>query len=436
MTIKPTLIGSLAIPGDKSISHRALMFSALSMGQNRITGLSPAEDCRSTIRCLEQLGVHFERRVANGADSAVWLVNSPGIAALKGPRGILDAGNSGTTMRLLSGLVAGRKFESRFDGDDSLRQRPMARVLKPLQEMGAKVSFETNQGRAPFLISGGALEGKHFDLEVASAQVETAILLAGLQAEGETSVKLPVVVRDHTQRMFEFVGVPFTRKPNGETAVRRLENHLPPFQISVPGDISSCAFIMVAAACLPGSNVLLPNIGFNEGRTLIVDVLKRMGANISILERRTVCGEPVADMRIIGDQQLKGTHISGDEVAQGVDELPILALAGALCHGEFIVQGAEELRHKESDRLALICANLRSAGVDIEEFNDGFRIAGKSKLEGGSKWATKLDHRMAMTGLVGNLLAEHKLDIEETDSASISYPDFEKDLHRLLESEK
>jgi len=235
--------------------------------------------------------------------------------------------------------------------------------------------------------------------------------------------------------MFEFIGVPFARISDRETSISRLQNSVPPYELSVPGDISSAAFFMVAAACLPGSDVRLKNIGFNEGRTLIVDVLERMGANISILDRRTICGEPVADIRIIGDQRLKGTTISGDEVAQGVDELPILALAGTLCDGEFTVRGAEELRHKESDRLALICSNLRSAGAEIEELTDGFRISGAPMLKGGAQWSTKLDHRMAMTGLVGSLLAEQKLSIEETASAAISYPDFEKDLRRLLASE-
>jgi 3-phosphoshikimate 1-carboxyvinyltransferase len=433
MAVKTKLRGVLAVPGDKSISHRALIFSALSQGTNKVYQLSPAEDCMSSMRCLTSLGLKFtkieDEKNSNGLS---WQVVSPGLDGLKAPQETLDAGNSGTTIRLLSGLLAGRNFESRFDGDESLRGRPMARVLDHLKAMGAEISFETHAGRAPFTVKGKQLTGQNFKLKVASAQVETALLLAGLQAKGKTSVKLPTLARDHTLRMFKHIGVPFTRGVDGTTTVERLEKSVGEFEIHVPGDISSAAFFMVAAACLEGSDITLQSVGVSPGRTLVIDVLKRMGSDLTVLNEREVCGEKIADIRIVGGKRLKGTTISGDEIAQGVDEIPILALAGAVCDGEFTVKGASELRHKESDRLALITKNFSSAGCDVEEFEDGFTIKGKPSIAGGSYWATALDHRLAMAGQVASLVFENELELEETASAGISYPDFTADLKSLL----
>lgn len=434
MAVKGKLEGSLAVPGDKSISHRALIFSALTRGVNKIHHLSPAEDCQSSMQCLNQLGLQFER-IENGAAAKIsssWLVTSPGLEELKPPTDTLYAGNSGTTIRLLSGLLAGRSFDSRFDGDASLRSRPMARVLDHLKSMGAAVSFEQQDGRAPFTIQGQKLSGRHFELKVASAQVETALLLAGLQAEGKTSIKLPTLARDHTVRMFRFIGVPFSREKDGGTSVEALQQPVQPFEIQVPGDISSAAFFMVGAACLLGSNLLLEKVGISPGRTLVIDVLRRMGGNISLLNEREVCGEQIADIRIIGDKRLTGTVIESEEIAQGVDEIPILALAGAVCDGTLTVRGASELRHKESDRLALITQNFSAAGCQIEEFEDGFSIVGKLNIAGGSSWRTQLDHRLAMTGQVASLVFEKPLQLEETESAVISYPTFADALSLLI----
>jgi len=433
MAAKIRLKGVLTVPGDKSISHRALIFSALTKGTNKIHQLSPAEDCQSSIQCLSKLGLQFAR-IANGqgsSESTSWQVLSPGLDGLKAPENTLYAGNSGTTIRLLSGLLAGQEFESRLDGDNSLRSRPMARVLDHLKSMGASVTFQALDGRAPFTITGKKLRGRHFDLSVASAQVETALLLAGLQAEGETSVKLPSLARDHTVRMFKYLGVPFSKKADGSNSVTKLAKPISEFEITVPSDISSAAFFMVGAACLPGSEILLRNVCVSPGRALVIEVLKQMGANISLLNEREASGEAIADIKVVGSERLGGTTITPEQVAQGVDEIPILALAGACCSGILTVKGASELRHKESDRLALITKNFQAAGCTVEEFEDGFSIHGSRSIEGGSRWLTQLDHRLAMTGQVASLVFNNALEIEETASAAVSYPGFTDDLLAL-----
>lgn len=424
-----SLHGSFAVPGDKSISHRALIFSALCQGKVTITGLSPAEDCQSTAQCMRELGLTITR---DENEAGRYTVDSPGLQGLKAPAKLLDAGNSGTTIRVMSGLVAGLPFTSHFDGDASLRKRPMSRVLDLLAQMGASVKFDEKQGCAPFSITGTKLKGREFNLSVASAQVQTALLLAGLQAEGSTSVTLPEVARDHTLRMFKHMGVPFEEFAPNSIRVTKLEKVLNGFTIAVPADISSAAFFMVAAACIRGSDVTLKNCGINPGRTLVIDVLKRMGAHLELVDAREVSGEPVADIRVRYNGRLKGTTIGGGEVASGVDEIPILSIAGALCDGVFTVEGAEELRHKESDRLSLITNNLRQIGAAVENRDDGFVLTGQEKLPGGGAWATHLDHRMAMTGLIVNLICEKPTQIEETESPKISYPTFQQDLQSLL----
>jgi 3-phosphoshikimate 1-carboxyvinyltransferase len=424
-----SLHGSFAVPGDKSISHRALIFSALCEGQVTITGLSPAEDCQSTAQCMRELGLTI---TPDSSEAGRYTVVSPGLAGLKAPQKLLDAGNSGTTIRVMSGLAAGMPFTSHFDGDASLRKRPMKRVLDLLQEMGAAVTFNEKPGCAPFSITGTRLTGKEFNLAVASAQVQTALLLAGLQAEGWTQVKLPEVARDHTLRMFKHMGVPFEEPSPNTVRVQKLNKKLGGFTIAVPADISSAAFFMVGAACLKGSDVTLKNCGINAGRTLVIDVLKRMGADIELLNQQEVSGEPVADIRVRYNGRLQGTTIHGGEIASGVDEIPILSIAGALCDGIFTVEGAEELRHKESDRLSLITDNLREIGAKVETRQDGFVLTGQESLPGGGAWATHLDHRMAMTGLIVNLICRQPSRIEETDSPKISYPTFQQDLESLL----
>ncbi len=441
---KSKLIGSLQVPGDKSISHRALIFAAFSKGISYIEGLSPAQDCQSTANCLRQLGLEIKE--INGKEnksSTCVSVNSPGIKHLNAPQNTLFVGNSGTTIRLMSGLMAGQSFTSHFDGDESIRKRPMARVLEHLEKMGAQISYNGEQGLAPFAITGGHIKGTEFKLKVASAQVQTALLLAGLQANGRTTIHLPGIARDHTTRMFDYIGIPFEKndEPNnfskGEytsVSIEALTEPIGPYQYKVPADISSAAFFMVAAACLPGSKLLLTNIGINAGRTLAINVLKRMGADITLLNERIVAGEPIADIQVLGSEQLIGTELDAAEIASGVDEIPVLALAGTLCNGTFSVKGAEELRHKESDRLKLITNNLKAAGADIKELEDGFIITGKKNISGGSRWQRALDHRLAMSGLIANLLFNNPLKIEETASTVISYPNFAEDLKSLVQS--
>lgn len=416
--------GSITVPGDKSISHRALIFSAFSEGETRIQNCSPAHDVESTAECLRRLGMSIQK-----GDDGTFEIENGGIDQLREPTEILDAGNSGTTIRLLSGLVAGRSFTSKFDGDASLRKRTMKRVFEPLRQMGAQVNA-TEGAFAPFEISGGSLTGRAFELTIASAQVEACILLAGLQADNETSVGAPHTVRDHTRRMFHHIGIPYHQKDK-TLSVKRLARPVKGYDLTVPSDISSAAFFMVGAACSPGSDLTLESVGMNPGRTLIIDILRNMGANIEVLNPRELCGEPIADIRVKYGSRLNGIAIPKEQVASGIDEIPILSIAGSLCDGGFIVTGAEELRHKESDRISSLCNNLRAAGVVVDERPDGFVISGKERIKGGSAWQTHLDHRLAMTGLIASKLFEEPLAIDDPTCMSVSYPTFEDDLKRL-----
>jgi 3-phosphoshikimate 1-carboxyvinyltransferase len=403
------------------------MFSLLAKGTCRISRLSPAQDCQSTIACLTSLGVEIEL-VGPGE----YTVTSAGLDRLVAPTVPLDAGNSGTTIRLLSGLLAGANLSATLDGDASLRKRPMARVLKPLAEMGLHVEYLEKDGCPPFRIQGGHLQGRHFDLPMASAQVQTALLLAGLQSSGETSVTLPHVARDHTERMLRYIGVPFERIDELTTKVERLKTPVRPFEITVAGDISSAAFFMVAAACLPGSNVVLTDVGMNSGRTLVIDVLREMGASVIVDRQQEVCGEPVARISVRGTASLRGVTIAGPRVAAGIDELPILALAGPFCKGTLSVRDAHELRVKESDRIAAIAQNLQPAGAQIRQCEDGFDIVGSGGLAGGSPWNSGGDHRLAMTGMVAKILCQKPVTIDDTACAAVSYPGFDKDLSSLI----
>lgn len=364
----------------------------------------------------------------------VYTIVSPGLSGLMRPSSTLFAGNSGTTMRLVSGLLAGRPFRATLDGDESLRQRPMGRVLQPLASMGAEVIFAKRENYAPFSIAGGKLKGGHFVLPVASAQVETALLLAGLQAQGETVVDLPCPVRDHTRRLFKYMQIPFESGGDLNMSVCCLTAAPPPFSLTVPADISSAAFFMVAAACLPDSHILLRQVGLNPGRTLVLDVLMRMGADIEIVNRGDLSGEPTGDILVRGGRQLHGTTIEGDTIASGIDEIPALALAGAFCEGTFCVRDAAELRVKESDRLAATVNNLHAAGAIVRELADGFEIRGTGGLAGGSSWKSYADHRLAMTGVIASLLCQSPLSIDDTACVAVSYPSFQEDLLSLTTS--
>lgn len=434
------LQGQLRVPGDKSISHRALMFSIFANGKCRIDGLSPAADCQSTIACLKLLGMTIEKLTidkTNLSETVVdntYVVQSPGWPHLHKPASSLYCGNSGTTMRLMAGIGAGLPFATVFDGDDSLSQRPMSRVLDHLVQMGAHVTYLERQGYAPFEIKGGILHGRQFDLPKASAQVQTALLLAGLMASGTTTVTVPHVVRDHTERLLRHIGIDCQTGELGRVSVNRLDTLLSPFDVSVPADISSAAFFIVAAALLPGSEIKLLQVGVNPGRTLIIDVLKKMGADIELENTCDISGEPVADIIVKYSGRLRGVNLSAADLPRGIDEVPILALAGAFAEGVFSVEGASELRVKESDRLAAIVHNLRACGAEVVEAPDGFSIVGREKLSGNCDWQSMGDHRLAMTGEVASLACLAKVKVDDADCMKISYPGFLSDLARLTQS--
>jgi 3-phosphoshikimate 1-carboxyvinyltransferase len=421
------LQGELTVPGDKSISHRALMFSLFCQGKSEIKNLSPAADCLSTADCLRQWGVQI---IADGQNGSV-TVQSPGLKNLHAAQKTLFAGNSGTTMRLMAGIAAGLPFVTSFDGDASLRSRPMSRVLDLLAEMGAKITYGGSKGYAPFTVAGGGLLGKTYKLKVASAQVQTALLLAGLFADGQTSVEVNAPIRDHTQRLFNYLHIPHKSVGDHIVSVSRVSQSLPPFTVDVAGDISSAAFFMVAAALLPGSSVCIRQVGINPGRTLVIDVLRSMGADIKVVDERILCGEPVADIVVAGRGRLRGATITGAEIAQGIDEIPILALAGALCQGVFSVRGAEELRVKESDRIKAIVSNLQAVGASVQEFQDGFDIYGQVALTGGCLWQSFGDHRLAMTGKIAQLVCANPIAIDDDSCIAISYPTFDQHLAQL-----
>jgi len=423
------LTGTLRVPGDKSITHRGLIFSALARGRVAITGASTAVDCRSSADCLGALGLSIA--MDHGPEGRRFVVETGGLESLKEPAGPLDAGNSGTTMRLLAGLLAGRPFTSVLTGDASLRRRTMKRVIEPLAAMGAVIEAEGGD-YAPLTIRGGNLHGADFDLVVASAQVETCIVLAGLQAEGRTSVTIPHLVRDHSRRLFDHAGIDYQSSDPLNLSVSRLQSPLAPFDLEVPADISSAAFFMVAAALVPGSSVTLTRVGVNPGRVLIVDLLREMGASIEAVSSCNLGTEPVADLRVRHRERLEGVSVGADRIAAGIDELPILALAGAFCRGRLTVTGAAELRHKESDRISLICRNLASAGARVKELPDGFVIEGGEELKGGSAWLTAGDHRLAMTGRIASLLCREPVAIEDPSCIGVSYPEFDDHLDSLM----
>jgi 3-phosphoshikimate 1-carboxyvinyltransferase len=404
----------LRVPGDKSMSHRALLFGALAQGRARITHLAPGRDVASTATCLAELGV----RIENAGENAV-VVNGKGSAGLVAPARDLDAGNSGTTIRLLSGILAGRPFTSVITGDASLRRRPMRRIVEPLERMGGLVETAPG-GTAPLFIRGSRLRGADLSLPVASAQLKSCILLAGLLAEGRTSVTEPALSRDHTERMLAGMGIRIRRRG------LRLELEGPqtpaPCDFDVPGDISSAAFPMVAAALIPDSELTIENVGVNPTRTGILDVLGRMGCPVEELNPRTLQGEPRADLRI-RTARLVGTEIAGDLIPKIIDEIPILAVAACRASGRTVVRDAGELRVKETDRIAAVVKNLAAMGVRAETFEDGFAIEGPQPLRGAVIDSME-DHRIAMAFTVAGLLADGTTRIEGTECADISYPGF------------
>ena len=396
------------------------MFSAIAVGNAEITNFSASEDCSSTLRCLETLGVKVHR---NGST-----VNISGTSfrGLREPSDVLDCGNSGTTMRLMSGVLAGQPFDSVLTGDESLQDRPMKRVIDPLTQMGAAI--DSNHGRAPLKISGRMLNAIEYRLPVASAQIKSCVLLAGLGADGVTTVIEPTATRDHTERMLNWLGGDVIETFDGQdkritvTGGRELAAR----DIQVPGDISSAAFFLVSAACLPGSEVTIPDVGMNSTRKAVVDAMQRLGARIEISNERLQCNEPVADLIVRGGVQTRPDGspnvLRGDIIANLIDEVPVLAVFGSQLPGGLEIRDAAELRVKESDRIKAVVENLKRMGAIVEEFPDGLKVD-RSELKG-AEIESFGDHRIAMAFAVAGLFAEGETEIQGAECAAVSFPDF------------
>ena len=422
------LCGKVTVPGDKSISHRALLFGAIAKGKTIIKGLLPAEDPLSTAECLRAMGV----KISPIKKGEIVEVNGVGLSGLKEPEDILNCGNSGTTMRLIIGLLAGQEnHHFILTGDKSLRNRPMKRVGQPLKLMGAKVSGRCGGEFAPLTITGKKLRGAVIGTPVASAQIKSAILLAALNAEGSTTVIEPARSRDHSERMLKAFGA--NLEVGGEmgrhitiSPGKELEGQ----SIIVPGDISSAAFWLVAGSIIPGSELIIENIGLNPTRTGILDVLERMEANIILKNKRDIAGEPVGDIQVSYKEDLKPFHINGEIMPRLIDEIPILSVAGCLCNGVSKIEGASELRVKETDRLAVMTRQLKRMGAKIEEHQDGLTIYGGNDLKG-CELDSEDDHRIAMSLAIASIMAKSNSELIRSEAAAISYPDFWSDLKRL-----
>jgi len=420
---KAPLRGELSPPSDKSISHRAIIFSALAEGRSMIRNFLQAEDPLQTLRAFRQLGVKIEDETPNGEI----IIHGKGLKGLKESGEIIDCGNSGTTMRLMSGVLAGQPFTSKLTGDKYLLRRPMQRIITPLAEMGAIISSEDN-GYPPLTIKGGELKPINYSSPVASAQVKSAILLAGLYCEGLTTIMEPEKSRDHTERMLKAAGVNITIR-GLEVGVKG-RAFLKPMDIIIPGDFSSAAFFMVAASVIPGSKVFIKNTGINPTRTGLTDILKMMGADIKFHNVREVSGEPVADISV-KYAELKGIQIGGEMLLRAIDEFPILCIAAAKAVGTTRITGAGELRVKESDRIASMASELRKMGVPVEELVDGIVIEGREKLNG-AVVQSHGDHRIAMAMLIAGLVADGETRVEDTDCVNTSFPRFMEMLRSLM----
>lgn len=419
----PRIEAEITVPGDKSISHRAAIIVALSNGVCTLRGFLPSDDCMHTVNALRALGVRIEQ------PEAELLVVHGKKRVLTPPAEEIDCGNSGTTMRLLAGLLAGQTFDSRLRGDASLSRRPMARIIEPLRKMGADIVAEGPEQTPPLRIRGGSLHGIHYLLPVASAQVKSAVLLAGLFAKGKTTVDEPSPSRNHTELMFNYFLVRTAKDDNGGVSV--FGDQVPESRdFTIPGDISSAAFWLVAAAAQPGGHLLVRNIGLNDTRTGLLGVLVRMGAQVREAVEDVDQIEPRGIVEVTG-APLKGTVIQGKEIPQLIDELPVVAVAGALANGTTIIRHAQELRVKETDRIAAIAHNLRGMGAQVIELNDGLEIHGPAPLRG-ARLPSFGDHRIAMAFAVAGLFADGETVIQDADCIRGSYPGFEKALDEFI----
>ena len=419
-TVQPRslLSGTLRIPGDKSISHRAVLLGALADGPSHIRGFLTGEDCLATIACTRALGVDVELDESRQQVT----VHGKGLHGLREADAPLDCGNSGTSMRLLTGLLAGLTFFSVLTGDASLRSRPMKRVIEPLRKMGAAIDGRNGGSLAPLAVRGGGLHGIAFSTPVASAQVKSAVLLAGLYATGETAVTEPVQSRDHTERMLAAMGVP-VRGEGTTIVVSQPSVPLSPFEIDIPGDFSTAAFWLVAGALAERGELTLHNVGINPTRTGALEVLRAMGADIEVTGERLVGGEPVADL-IVRPSALRAVEIGGEIIPRLIDEVPVLALAATRAAGTTVIRDAAELRLKESDRIQTTVTGLRALGASIEATEDGMVIHGREEPLAGGRCSSFGDHRLAMTLAIAGLSSLGSVTVEEAQSVEVSYPEF------------
>ncbi len=415
------LKGELAIPGDKSISHRAVMFGSLSEGLTEITHFLPGADCLSTIACFRSMGIDIEQE-----ENRV-LVHGKGLHGLSAPSGILDCGNSGTTTRLISGILAGQSFNTTLTGDASIQKRPMGRIITPLTMMGGKIESLKGNGCAPLQISGTGLHGIHYESPVASAQVKSCVLLAGLYADAPTSVTEPALSRNHTELMLNHFGASVTSR--GTTASVQPDPRLTGSSIQVPGDISSAAYFIAAALMVPGSEVLLKNVGVNPTRDGFLKAALAMGADITFLNQTSQGGEDTADL-LVKYSRLHGTTVEGAMIPTLIDEIPVLAVLAAAAEGTTVIRDAQELKVKESNRLDIMTEGLGKMGVDITATEDGMIIEGGKPLQG-AVIDSHLDHRIAMSFAIASLTAETETEITRAECVDISYPEFYRDLRSL-----
>ena len=413
--------GEISVPGDKSISHRAVMFGALAKGTTEVTHFLQGADCLSTIDCFRRMGIDIENTPSR------ILVHGKGLGGLTAPSAALDVGNSGTTLRLISGILAGQDFKVLLDGDASIRRRPMKRIMTPLSMMGTGIESLKGNGCAPLSITGRPLHAIHYQSPVASAQVKSCVLLAGLYADGTTRVTEPALSRNHTELMLHFFGAQVLSE--GTTASIQPSPALEGRFIQVPGDISSAAYFIAAALLIPGSEVLIRNVGVNPTRDGILRVCQAMGADITRLNEKSDSGEPTADL-LVRHSSLKGTVIEGDLIPTLIDELPVIAVMAALAKGTTVIRDAAELKVKESDRIQVMTENLTRMGARVEATEDGMIIHGGSSLQG-AIIDSHQDHRVAMSFAVAALAAEGETEIRDAECVSISYPGFYQDLASL-----
>ncbi len=414
-----TLKGSVRLPGDKSISHRSIMLGSIAEGTTTVSGFLNGDDCLATLNAFRVMGVD----IVEEGDTQL-TIHGVGLRGLKSPEGTLDMGNSGTSMRLMTGLMSGQSFDVTLEGDASLSTRPMRRVIKPLSNMGSEIVAD-EEGTPPLKIKGGTqLTGAHYDMPVASAQVKSCLLLAGLYAKGETSVTEPALTRDHTERMLRGFG--YDVVTDGNRMSLQGGGKLTATDINVPADISSAAFFLVGASIATGSDLTLEHVGVNPTRTGVIDILKLMGADLTLENERVVGGEPVADIRV-RSAELKGIQIPEYLVPLAIDEFPALFVAAAFATGETVLTGAEELRVKESDRIQVMADGLIACGVDAKPTQDGIIIQGKGKQAGamhGGEVGSHGDHRIAMSFVMAGLLADEAITINDCANVNTSFPNF------------